>query len=53
MSAGCIVDPYPIWAVVSQPVLATVLVIASRSTHLEGPLPAGREAFWGAWKARE
>ena len=40
-----IVDPNPIWAVVSQPVLAPVLVITTGATHLDGLLPAGSKAF--------
>jgi hypothetical protein len=35
MSAGGIIDPYPIWAIVSQPVLAPILVITPGATHFE------------------
>ena len=45
MSTWCVVDPNPIWAIVSQPVLATVLVIPSGATHFDGLLPAGSKAF--------
>jgi len=45
MSTWSIVDPDPMWAVVSQPVLAPVLVITSRATHVDGLLPAGSKAF--------
>lgn len=45
MCTGCIVDPYPVRAVVCQPVLAPVLVIATGAGHVEGLLPAGSKAF--------
>lgn len=45
MCTGRIVHPYPIWAVVGQPVLAPVLVITTGAGHVEGLLPAGSKAF--------
>jgi hypothetical protein len=41
-----IINPNPVGAIVSQPVLASVLVITSRTTHLDGLLPAGSKAFF-------
>lgn len=40
-----IVDPNPVGTIVSQPVLASVLIIASGTTHFDGLLPAGSKAF--------
>jgi hypothetical protein len=46
---GRIVNPNPVWAVVSQPVLASVLVITTGATHVDGLLPAGSKAFFLTW----
>jgi hypothetical protein len=40
-----IVDPNPVGAIVSQPVLASVLIVTSGATHFDGLLPAGSKAF--------
>jgi len=45
VSTRRVVDPNPIRAIVSQPVLASVLIITSGTTHFEGLLPAGSKAF--------
>ena len=45
MGASRIIYPHPIWAIISQPVLATVLVIASGSAHLEGLYPLAEKRF--------
>ncbi len=52
MGAGRIVNPNPVGAVVGQPVLASVLVVTSGTTHVDGLLPAGSKAFFfftGSW----
>jgi len=41
-----IINPNPVGTIVSQPILASVLVIASGTTHLDGLLPAGSKAFF-------
>ena len=35
MCAGGVINPYPIWAIVGQPVLASILIIAPGATHFE------------------
>jgi hypothetical protein len=40
-----IINPNPVGAIVSKPVLASVLVITSGATHFDGLLPAGSKAF--------
>lgn len=40
-----IVNPNPVGAIVSQPVLASVLIITPGTTHFDGLLPAGSKAF--------
>jgi hypothetical protein len=45
VGTGRIVDPNPVGAIVSQPVLASVLIITSGTTHFDGLLPAGSKAF--------
>jgi hypothetical protein len=49
VGTGRIVDPNPVRAIVSQPVLASVLIITSGATHFDGLLPAGSKAFFLTW----
>jgi hypothetical protein len=44
MCAWRVMYPHPMWAVMCEEVLATVLVITSGTTHF-GLLPAGSKAF--------
>jgi len=53
MSTWGIVHPNPMWAIVSQPVLAAIFIITPRATHLDELLPAGSKAFIRACEARD
>jgi hypothetical protein len=52
MGTWGIIDPNPVGAVISKPVLATVLVVTSGATHIDGLLPAGSKAICKAYKTR-
>ncbi len=45
MGTRRIVDPNPVGAIVSQPILASVLIVTSGATHFDRLLPAGSKAF--------